>query len=434
MDFGKILLVLKREYLTRVKTKSFILSTILTPVLLVAVMGLVIYLSISETEVIKKVAIVDNSGVLYSRLSETNTERYVDMSQIEVDSLKKQVLSGDIDGYLVLENATIDSAKTPTLVYSGSGGLNFLSSVRSDLRDVVREERVERSNVSQDIRDIFESRLSLDSIKLSEAGEEEKDNAIFGAMFGFILGLFIFMGVFGYGAVLMRSVIEEKTNRIVEVIASSVKPIELMLGKLFGICALAITQFGVWIASYIGISLLAAPIAAMYVSAQMDAIPSDVASGAAESGFDPAMLEQFVVDPIIFVYFFIFFFIGFMIYASIFAAIGAAVDSEQDTQQFMMPVMIPIMLAYFLNLKVMEDPDSTISTIASLVPLTAPINMISRIAATEVPFWQIALSLLLMTGTFAGFMWVAAKIYRVGILMYGKKPSYKELAKWIRQG
>ncbi|GAB5408583.1 MAG: ABC transporter permease [Balneolaceae bacterium] len=390
MDFGKILLVLKREYLTRVRTKSFILSTLLTPILLAGVMGLVVYLSISETEVIKTVGIQDNTEVLYERLEELNSERYVDVSQLTIDSLKTLVLDGDIDGYLILENEIVDSAKTPTLIYGGSGGLNFLGSVRSDLRNVVQEERLARSNVSDEIRNIFETRLSLDSIKLTEEGEE-KDNAVFGALFGFILGLFIFMGVFGYGAVLMRSVIEEKTNRIVEVIASSVKPIELMFGKLFGICALAVTQFGVWIGSYIGISLLAAPIAALVFEAQMSSIPNDATDVAAETGFDPAMLEQFVVDPIIFLYFFVFFFIGFMIYASIFAAIGSAVDSEQDSQQFMLPVMTPIMLAYFLNLKVMEDPDSTISVVASLVPLTAPINMISRIAATQVPFWQIGL-------------------------------------------
>lgn len=433
MDFNKILLVLKREYLTRVRTKSFILSTLLTPLVFIAFMAIIVIVSISDGEVTKTVGVYDETGVLYSRLVEIDSVRYQNVSALEIDSIRANVLAGDIDGYVVLSNAFIETSESPTLVYGGSGGLSFIGSVEDHLREVVREERLSRSQVSPEVREIFESRPQLKSVKLTEEGEEE-DNAVFGAAFGFILGLLIFIGVFGYGAILMRGVIEEKTNRIVEVIASSIKPIELMLGKLFGILALAVTQFGVWIASYIGLSIIAAPVAGMIVNAQLQNLPEEARDAAANNAFDPSSLEQFVVDPGIFLYFFVFFFIGFLIYAGIFAAIGAAVDSEQDTQQFMLPVMAPIMIGYFLNLRVMENPDSTVSVIASLFPLTAPINMISRIAATEVPFWQIGLSLLLMVGTFAGLMWLAAKIYRVGILMYGKKPSYKELAKWIRQG
>ncbi len=433
MDFNKIFLVLKREYLTRVRTKSFILSTLLTPLAFIAFMAIVVIVTISDGEVTKTVGIYDETGVLYNRLVEIDSIRYQNVSELEIDSIRANVLAGGIDGYVVLSDAFIETSESPTLVYGGSGGLSFIESVEDHLREVVREERLSRSQVSPEVREIFESRPQLKSVKLTEEGEEE-DNAVFGAAFGFILGLLIFIGVFGYGALLMRGVIEEKTSRIVEVIASSIKPIELMLGKLFGILALAITQFGVWIASYIGLSIIAAPVAGMIVNAQLQNLPEDAREAAASNAFDPSALEQFVVDPSIFLYFFLFFFIGFLIYAGIFAAIGSAVDSEQDTQQFMMPVMIPIFIGYFLNLRVMENPDSTVSVIASLFPLTAPINMISRIAATEVPFWQIGLSLLLMIGTFAGLMWLAAKIYRVGILMYGKKPSYKELAKWIRQG
>lgn len=431
MDFGKIMLVLKREYLTRVRTKSFILSTLLTPLAFIAFMAIIVIVTISSGEVTKKVGIVDETGVLYDRLVAIDSVRYQNLTNIEIDTVRASVLAGNIDGYIILNAAFLDSSESPTLIYGGSGGLSFIRSVEDNLRDVVREEQLSRSNVSEEIRQIFETRAQLKSLKLTEEGEKE-DNAVFGAAFGFVLGLLIFIGVFGYGALLMRSVIEEKTNRIVEVIASSIKPIELMLGKLFGILSVAITQFGVWIFSYIGLSILASPIAAFIVDAQMKNLPPEAA--AANAAFDPAKLEQFIVDPSIFIYFFLFFFIGFLIYSSIFAAIGAAVDSEQDTQQFMIPVMIPIFIGYFLNLRVMENPDSTVAVVASLFPLTAPINMISRIAATEVPFWQIGLSLLLMAATFAGLMLMAAKIYRVGILMYGKKPSYKELAKWLKQG
>ena len=431
MDFNKILLVLKREYLTRVRTKSFILSTLLTPLAFIVMMGIVAYVSIVDEEIEKTVGIIDETGVLYDNLIEQNSSRYLDVSDLSTDSVKTIVLNGDMDGYIILNEQNFNNTTLPTLVYGGSGGISFIQSVESDVRNVLRDERLARSSVSDEVRAIFETQYKIESVKLTEDGEEE-DNAVFGALFGFILGLLIFMGVFGYGAVLMRSVIEEKTNRIVEVIASSVKPIELMMGKLLGVCVLAITQFAIWILAYIGLSIVAAPIAATFLGTQTANLPD----GAKEisSSFDPSKLEAFVVDPIIFIYFIVFFIIGFMIYAAIFAAIGAAVDSEQDTQQFMTPVMVPIMIGYFFNLQIMKNPDSVIAVVSSLIPLTAPINMISRIAATEVPMIQILGSLALMIFTFIGLMWLAAKIYRVGILMYGKKPSYKELAKWIRQG
>lgn len=431
MDISKISLVTKREYLTRVRKKSFIISTLLTPLALVAFIGIIVWVTISDTEVEKTVGIVDNTEVLFDRLSDINESRYVDVSGENPDSLRKYVLNGELDAYIVLENSLIEDAESPTMVHGGSGGLSFQSAVRNDLRDVVREERLSRLEVSDEIRNVFETRPGLEAIKLTEEGEEE-DNTLFASAFGFILGLLIFGGIFGYGALLMRSVIEEKTNRIVEVIASSLRPIELLYGKLFGVLLVAFTQFGIWILFYIGASIAAAPIAGIIVEAQMSSMPPG-ASEAAAQNFDPSMLEGLVVDPMIFVYFFIFFLLGLLIYSAVFAAIGSAVDSEQDTQQFMLPVMIPIFIGYFLNTKVMENPDGSLATIASLIPLTAPINMISRIASTDVPFWQIALSITLMALTFAGVMWLGAKIYRVGILMYGNKPSYKDLLKWIRQ-
>lgn len=433
MNFEKIMLVLKREYITRVRTKSFILSTILTPLGLFGIMAISIYVSLpKDDESAKVVGVIDETGVVYTQLMDRNADRYTDVSDFPLDSVKADVLSGELDAYLIIDENNVTNEEQTTLIYGGSGGIAFIESVEDDIRAAYRNVRISRSQISDEVRQIFETRYNLDSRKLTEEGEQE-DNAIFGAVFGFVLGILIFVGLFGYGALLMRSVMEEKTNRIVEVIASSVKPIELMFGKLFGVCLLAITQFGIWIISYIGLSIAAAPIAAMIVSKQLEGLPPE-AMEAAPSGFDPASLDQFVVDPIIFLYFFLFFIVGFLIYSGIFAAIGAASESEQDTQQFMLPVMLPIFVGYMLNLQVMQNPDSNISVFASLFPLTAPVNMISRIAATEVPIWQIALSLLLMIGTFMGTMWLAAKIYRVGILMYGKKPTYKELAKWIRQG
>ncbi|HET8864134.1 MAG TPA: ABC transporter permease [Gracilimonas sp.] len=430
MSLHKIWLVLKREYLTRVKSKSFIIITALTPLAFVAFMGIVVYISISESEVEKRIGILDETNVLVERLIELNDTRYFDVSDEPVDTLRARVLDGELDGFMVLTDSVVTHAKSPTLIHGGSGGLSFLSAVRSDLRDVVREERLSRENVSDEIRDIFETRTGLEAVKLTEEGESE-DNTVFASAIGFILGLMIFFGIFFYGALLMRSVIEEKTNRVLEVIASSVKPLELMYGKLFGVLSMALTQFGIWIFFYIGLSIAAAPVAGMIMEAQMSNLPEGTTEAAAS--FDASVLENMVIDPSIFVYFILFFFLGFMIYSALFAAIGAAVETEQDSQQFMPIVGLPIFVAYFLNTKVMQAPDSSLSTFISIFPLTSPINMISRIASTSVPAWQIILSILLMVLTFFGIMWMAAKIYRVGILMYGKKASFKDLAKWIKQ-
>ncbi|MEO9887075.1 MAG: ABC transporter permease [Balneola sp.] len=435
MDFSKILLVLKREYITRAKSKSFILSTILTPLVLFAFGAFMIWIVTSDTETEKSVGIYDQTGVLAESLIAKDTTRYSNVSLMPFDTVKAMVLREELDAYLFLEEKHIETNENAELIYSGSGGIAFTASVRNDIRDVIQEERLLRAEVSDEVRSLFANRPGLDSRKLTAEGDTEDDKAGFMSGVGFVLGLLIFIGLFGYGAVLMRSVIEEKTNRIVEVITSSLKPIELLIGKVAGVCLLGFTQFTVWAVMYIGISMAAVPVAGVLMQDQIAQATEgqDIEQLASEAGFDPASLEVLSIDPMIFVYFFLFFVLGFFMYASIFAAVGSAVDSEQDTQQFMPILMVPLMGGYILNTRIMVDPDSTLAIIASLFPLTSPINMITRIATTDVPIWQIGASFALLIASFFGVMWVSAKIYRVGILMYGKKASFSDFAKWIRQ-
>ena len=435
MDFSKILLVLKREYITRAKSKSFILSTILTPLVLFAFGAFMIWIVTSDTETEKSVGIYDQTGVLAESLIAKDTTRYSNVSLMPFDTVKAMVLREELDAYLFLEEKHIETNENAELIYSGSGGIAFTASVRNDIRDVIQEERLLRAEVSDEVRSLFANRPGLDSRKLTAEGDTEDDKAGFMSGVGFVLGLLIFIGLFGYGAVLMRSVIEEKTNRIVEVITSSLKPIELLIGKVAGVCLLGFTQFTVWAVMYIGISMAAVPVAGVLMQDQIAQATEgqDIEQLASEAGFDLASLEVLSIDPMIFVYFFLFFVLGFFMYASIFAAVGSAVDSEQDTQQFMPILMVPLMGGYILNTRIMVDPDSTLAIIASLFPLTSPINMITRIATTDVPIWQIGASFALLIASFFGVMWVSAKIYRVGILMYGKKASFSDFAKWIRQ-
>jgi len=230
----------------------------------------------------------------------------------------------------------------------------------------------------------------------------------------------------------MRGVIEEKTNRIIEVIASSVKPIELLTGKMAGVGAIAITQFGIWILAFAGLSAIAGPLATAVIGegASSSQMPEEMTQAEAQL---PGILDIPTIETSLIIYFVIFFFLGYLLFSSLFAAIGSAADSETDTQQLMLPISAPIFIAYIIMFHTMQSPDSTLSVVGSLIPLFSPILMITRIAITEVPFWQTSTAIILMLLSFVGTMWLSAKIYQVGILSYGKTASFKDLAKWIKQ-
>lgn len=428
MSLRQIFLVIKREYMTRIKSKAFILVTILLPLGMIAFVGVTIGIALWETETEHKISVLDETGDLYPRLVEIDSDRYQDAGSLSVDSLRSMVISKDIEGYIVLNDMHVDSTTSTELVYGGGGGITFLNSVESDLRDVIREERLARANVSEDVRNIYSSSAEMVTRKLSEEGIEEDDDAGFRTGIGMVMGVIIFGVLFGYGGWLTRSVIEEKTSRIIEVIASSVKPIELLIGKILGIAGLAVSQFAVWIITGIGLTAAATPIAAMFLGGQAENLEG------AEVGAEMAMFEIPTIETSLIIYFILFFILGYLIYSSLFAAIGSAVDSETDTQQLMLPISAPIFIAYLLLFRIVEAPDSSLAVISSLVPFFSPILMISRIAITDVPFWEIGTSVVLMLLTFAGTMWLSAKIYSVGILSYGKSANFRELWKWIKQG
>ena len=443
INFSKIWLIIKREYKTRVQTKSFMLSTFLTPLLILGIIGLLIFITVSSTdnEAPKQVIVIDETGRMFEPLRQLNANRYIPISASQsVDQIRDLIMEDELDGYVFFDQTFLSEGTPATFVHNGSGGITFFESLRSDVRDVTRQIRLEDNEVSEEVIAIFEERPALENRRLNETGVDEQSNAFLSSIGGILIGVFIFIGLFGYGAILMRSVIEEKTSRIVEIITSSVKPIELMLGKLLGVCLVALTQFSLWIATYAGVTILAAPVAQFFINQRMGDLQNSLiavdAKGTAAnvpSDIDLSFLEQFSIDPLFILYFFVFFVLGFLMYSSIFAAIGAAVDSEQDSQQFMTPVMLPIFLGYMLNFRIAEAPDSTLAIMASLFPLTSPINMVTRMLVSNVPFWEVILSILLLILSLIGMLLLAARIYRTGILMYGKKPTFKELYKWIRQ-
>ena len=441
INFSKVWLIIKREYKTRVQTKSFLLSTFLTPLLILGFMGFVIFMTVSDNEAPKQVIVIDETGRMLEPLTQLNATRYLPIEADQsIEQIRDLIMEDELDGYVFFDQTFLSEGTPATFVHNGSGGITFFESLRSDVRDVTRQIRLEDNDVSDAVIAIFEERPALENRRLNEAGVDEQSNAFLSSIGGILIGVFIFIGLFGYGAILMRSVIEEKTSRIVEIITSSVKPIELMLGKLLGVCLVALTQFSLWIATYAGVTILAAPIAQFLINQRMGDLQNSLnavdATGTAAnvpSDIDLSFLEQFSIDPMFVLYFFVFFVLGFLMYSSIFAAIGAAVDSEQDSQQFMTPVMLPILLGYMLNFRIAEAPDSTFAIVASLFPLTSPINMVTRMLVSNVPLWEVLLSILLLILSLIGMLLLAARIYRTGILMYGKKPTFKELYKWIRQ-
>ena len=441
INFSKIWLIIKREYKTRVQTKSFLLSTFLTPLLILGIMGLYIFINISDYEAPKQVIVIDETGRMLEPLTQLNATRYLPIEADQsIEQIRDLIMEDELDGYVFFDQTFLSEGTPATFVHNGSGGITFFESLRSDVRDVTRQIRLEDNDVSDAVIAIFEERPALENRRLNEAGVDQQSNAFLSSIGGILIGVFIFIGLFGYGAILMRSVIEEKTSRIVEIITSSVKPIELMLGKLLGVCLVALTQFSLWIATYAGVTILAAPVAQFFINQRMGDLQNSLnavdATGTAAnvpSDIDLSFLEQFSIDPLFVLYFFVFFVLGFLMYSSIFAAIGAAVDSEQDSQQFQFIILSPIFLGYMLNLRIAEVPDSTFAIVASLFPLTSPINMVTRMLVSNVPFWEVLLSILLLILSLIGMLLLAARIYRTGILMYGKKPTFKELYKWIRQ-
>ncbi|MDX1590612.1 MAG: ABC transporter permease [Balneolaceae bacterium] len=436
MNWRQTFLVMKREYLTRVKSKGFIWATILVPVGFALLIAVGIFIAVWDTEIDYTIGISDESGQIISTLQESNADEYTDITDLPVDSVRAMVQREELTGYVLITNENIDGDQPLELIYSGSGGLQLLTTVRSDLRESIRQERLRRAEVSEDIRSIFESRIALESRRLTREGEESEDDTELLSMVGFFMGIIIFGAIFGYGGYIMRGVIEEKTNRIIEVITSSVRPIELLAGKMAGVGAIAITQFGIWILAMSGLSALAGPIAASLMPSSIPAaateeLPAEINTAA--NADLPAFLDIPTIETSLIIYFILFFLLGYMLYSSLFAAIGSAADSETDTQQLMLPITVPIMIAYLILFHAMRSPDSALSVIGSMIPFFSPIVMVTRIAITEVPLWQPLTAIFLMIITFMGTMWLSARIYKVGILSYGKSASFKDLAKWIKQ-
>lgn len=431
-------LIIKREYLTKVKNKSFIIMTFLSPLIMIALIAVVAYLSQLNNDKQRTISVLDETGYIQDVFKNTENTTYTILNGL---SLKDAInLVKEKEDYGLLHIAKIDSideiADNVKFYSKESPSLSVISGLERKIEGIVQNKKLKKEGVS--LAQIEAANINLDIAQESFDGEKSsKEGNVVKLIFGGIAGYLLFMFIIIYGNMIMRSVIEEKTSRIIEVIISSVKPVQLMLGKIIGTSLAGITQFAIWVVlggvlmMVVGL-ILNIDIMAMQTQ-QLDVIQQSLETSGIDKGMGDAIIAFQNLPMLNLIFAFIFFFIGgYLLYSSLYAAIGAAVDNETDTQQFMLPILMPLILAVYVGIfTVIEDPHGTVSTVFSFIPLTSPVVMLMRIPF-GVPLWQQGLSLLLLIGTFMFAVWFAAKIYRVGILMYGKKPTYKELFKWLK--
>lgn len=444
---GKISLIIKREYITRVRKPAFIIMTILGPLLFGLITVAPVLLSqVSDEE--KVIAVSDASMLYFSALKEKETEK-IKFVYLPPTLLSQTLKDLDKSNYYAILDIPItmqgdyNQIKKHTKIYSTKNvGLGVQSHIENVLTEEIRSRQLETSGIDKALVDKTLQRVNIKPIEIGEDGKQKQKSAELNMAVGLVFGFLIYIFIFLYGAMVMRGVIEEKTSRIVEVIVSSVKPFQLMMGKIIGVGMVGLTQFVIWVILSIGIT---AGVQSMVITDKYEAkqVAENMASqsGRVDQGDIDDLdnkaeatgaMEQILGLPfgkLIFCFLF-YFLAGYLLYASFFAAIGGAVDSETDSQQFMLPVTIPIIFAIVMMQFVLNNPDGPVAFWLSMIPLTSPIIMMVRVPF-DPPMWQIAVSMVTLVLTFILSTWLAGRVYRTGILMYGKKASWRELGKWL---
>ena len=451
MNLHNIGIIIRREYLNKVKKKSFLITTLLVPILVAGCTIGIMAMMLNTKEKTKTIAVVDGSGIVMPYLENTETIHYVDCTGQVPDSVKLHMPELGYDGLLSIPELDVEGKTVHPDLYSPKPlGMDMTQNISNRLDKAVEDYRIASYDIEgldQIMKDV-KSNVKLRSYTVSESGEEKVSEAGVYSVISMVLGIIIFMFVTMFGSMVMSAVIEEKQSRVVEVLVSSVKSAELMFGKIIGIAMVAITQFLLWILLSGIIIVAASGIMKDKLISQAD--PAELAQslGVSPDQLDTVDITQLAgadndiasaLDMIhsipiakILIIFLVFFLFGYLLYASLFAAIGSAVENAEDTQQLQIPLTVPLMLAYIIALYAFKAPDSPIAFWASLFPFTSPIVMIARLPF-GVPGWEIALSLGLLILTFIVCAWASAKIYKVGILMFGKKSSWKDLWKWLKQ-
>ena len=442
---NKISLILQREYLSRVRKKSFIIMTLIGPILFAAMMVIPTWISSLEDSVERNIAILDHSGLYIDHIKDTDLLKFEYLEPESEENLRSNFSSSSYYAYLVISGNLLENPDALRLYSDGQITMDVRNHITNGLRDYLRSQKLnsfEMEGLDEIIQAIHEVNINLTTIKLGEDGSEKESSTEMAMVVSLIFAFLTYMFVFIYGTQVLRGVMEEKTSRIVEVIISSVKPFQLMLGKIVGIAMVALTQVLLWILLTV---LIVTGAKAIFfpdtgVPSRMDDIEMTMEGNSSEVqaaqtdgfNFDKVMDMVKSMNPVATLLLFLLYFLGgYLLYAALFAAVGAAIDNETDSQQFIFPITIPIIIGLYVAMAAFRNPHSDLVVWFSMIPLTSPIVMMARIPF-DVPVWQIAVSLKLLIAGFLFTTWFAARIYRTGILMYGKKVSYKELWKWFR--
>ena len=436
---SNISIIIQREFNERVRKKSFIITTLLMPLLMVALMAapaLIMQFSRGDE---KRIAVIDESGLVAPRL-ESDEELRFEPTDLTTEEARRTLT--DRFGVLRIGGDILENPSDVKLYANSSSSLSVESSITDQIERILEAEKLKRYNIDnlQQILDEVKTTVTLQTFRNDKSQEEEThaQSSTVATVTGYVLGFILYMFLLIYGQMVMQSVIEEKNNRVLEVMVSSVRPFDLMMGKILGIASVAVVQVAIWGVLICGIGAAVMPhLMPSDVMASAQAMQQGMPDAAAASGMDPEMLQAvaaitdlgYIVR--IFVCLLLFVFGGYLFYSAMFAAVGSAVDNVQDASQLQTPITLPIILALLMMFAVIRDPNSQMAFWFSVIPFTSPIVMIVRIPY-DIPLWEIALSLAVLYASFVGMVWFAAKIYRVGIFMYCKKPTLGELFKWVR--
>lgn len=445
---NKISLIIQREYLTRVRKKSFIVMTILGPVLMAALFIVPVWMAMNDEDE-ANILVIDDSYLFHERMADTDKIHFIFPEVgVGLDSAKSEMMASDnYDAVLFIHEKIMSTPTGIQLIYDKQPGINVIRYIENTIGNDIEKFKLAKSGIDQATIEAAKTNVKLVTTKLDEIGEESKSNTELSMVIGMFSGILIYMFIFLYGVQVMRGVIEEKTSRIIEVIISSVKPFELMMGKILGIALVGLTQFLLW--TVLSFTLItggkalveqhfsgkekAVSIEEAMTSNQMpQEADKDVSTELNQAAIDEIFASIDMINfPLILGCFLFYFLGGYLIYSALFAAVGSAVDNEADSQQFMLPITAPIIFSFVMAQVVINNPESPMSFWLSMIPFTSPIIMMVRIPF-GVPAWELALSMFLLVVGFIATTWLAGRIYRTGILMYGKKISYKELWKWLR--
>lgn len=442
---NKILLIIKREYLSRVRKKSFIIMTIVGPILMAALMIVPVVMNQMEDDETKIIAVLDSSHIFNNKIPDSEFLKFKYLDDNSLENVRKQFKESNYYAVLYIPHIISYASNSVQLYSSKQPTLNIKMHISTALEKELERQKLKASGIDENILESVKSNVSLKTFKWTDEGMEEETSTELKMAVGFISGFLIYIFIFLYGAMVMRGVIEEKTSRIVEIIVSSVRPFQLMMGKVVGVALVGLTQFMLWVVLTFTIVSITQSVFFSVDASKLKventenyfANSSTLQKGSIPQNEDFDEIKDMFstiknIDFVLIISMFIFYFIGgYLLYSSLFAAVGAAVDNEADTQQFMLPITIPLIIAFIVAQNVVNNHEGALSFWFSIIPFTSPIVMLVRIPF-GVPIWEVVLSMVLLILTFIFTTWLAGKIYRTGILMYGKKVNYKELWKWIK--